>query len=915
LKNSDPFTNEALRGLRLWPRRLSVQLVILFSLMLAGSMTVFSYRMLGEVVGNITSTMKMQASVLANDISATGANFLLQRDYTSIEQMLLRSINFPGVTAIQICDSTGKLIGDVSRSPGEPPEVHYGQPLLQVPVDPTASMQIDQARMVVWQPIILGDLLGWARITYSMQDIADAKRHFWFTNALAGAAISLLALAGLGMLMRRPLASIARYTEFSGKLNEMHGEKIPIDTHSIELQQLGEALNNASMRLEEQAREINISMSQLEALAAFPEGSQDIVLSMNADAKVQYINPHGLQVLASLGLGPDEMGSLLPHDYRTIVEHCLLNGKTAQAVEAEFNQCTLRWVFAPLQSQRMVHCYGQEITEKRIAQKYASKALIEKQAAEAASQAKSLFLANMSHEIRTPLNGVLGFLKLLSKTTLTETQRDYLNTTEVSAKMLLSVINDILDFSKIEAGKISIEHIEIEFQELLEESITQHSANAGNKGIDLALLFDKALPARLLGDPTRISQVLSNLLGNAIKFTQHGKILVRADLKEETDADVLVEISVTDSGIGIPAEVLERLFQPFRQADASTTRKYGGTGLGLVISQTLVELMGGKISVESHVGQGTRFAFVLRLPKQTVACMPLEQIIASSEAHTFLLKSDETGEKLRALIVDDNEINRKLVKILVERLGGEADLAENGVQAVDACNKRSYDFILMDDHMPVMDGVEASIRIRESEKGKRRSLIIALTANAMKGDRERYIAAGMDEYLSKPLNEKAFVNILQKMGLAVKATDIASPLELIPGGEPIFHAATVSMVDVQAALPILDPQMGEELSFGNRETWRTALDMLFDSLPEFSASLLSAKDDPEILRQAAHKLAGASSYCGTPALNQQARIVESLASKGAMGAMTTAVDELLRQIERLLALKSNGNLPGGDSPT
>ena len=877
-------------------------------------MTAFSYRMLEEVVGSITATMKMQASGLAIDISAGSADYLLKRDYTSLELMLLRSINFPGVTAIQISDSTGKILGDVSRSPGQSPQVHYGRPMLKVPVDRVASMEMDKVILVVWQPILLGNLLGWTKVTYSMQDIADAERNFWITNVFVGIAISLVALVGLSMLMRRPLASIARYTEFSAHLNEMHGDRISVDTYSIEMQQLGEAVNRASMRLAEQANEIKISMSQLEALAAFPEGSQDIVLSMNTDAKIQYINPHGLKVLASLGLGPDQMELLLPHDFRTIVDRCLADDFTAQAVEAEFNQCSVSWTFAPLLSQHMVHCYGQEITEKRVAQKYASKVLIEKQVAEAASQAKSLFLANMSHEIRTPLNGVMGFLKLLSKTTLNEIQSDYLKTTEVSAKMLMTVINDILDFSKIEAGKISIEQIEIDFKELLVESVSLHSAIAKSKGVDLALVFDKALPIRLYGDSTRISQVLSNLLGNAIKFTPHGEIIVRADLKEESDVDVLVELSVRDSGIGIPGEVQERLFQPFRQADASTTRKYGGTGLGLAISQTLVELMGGKISVESQVGVGTRFAFSLRLPKQRAALITLGPATASPEASVSLLKSKETGGKPRVLIVDDNEINRKLVKILVEQMGGETDLAENGLQAVEACNQRSYDLILMDDHMPVMDGVVASTHIRQSEKGKRRTLIIALTANAMKGDRERYIEAGMDEYLSKPLNEKVFVNILQRMGLVVDATTGIAPPSLVFGIEPKFRSEDASAPNPHAALPILDPQMGVELSFGNRETWRKVLGMLFDSMPEYSASLIAAKDDPGKLCQAAHKLAGASSYCGTPALNHQAKIVESLARKEGMHSTTTAVDALLQQIERLRALKVNGILPDGDTP-
>ena len=1036
------------RGLlRLWPRRLGVQLILLFSLMLAGSMAAFSYRMLNEVVANITSTMKMQAGVLAKDISATGANFLLQRDYTAIEQMLLRAIDFPGVIAIQICDSSGRLVGDVSRSPGKASEVHYGRLPLQVPATSNTSMQFSETRMVVWQPILLGDLLGWTKITYSLQDIVDAEKRFWLTNAFAGAGILLLTLVALVVLVRRPLASIARYTQFAGKLNEMHGGMIPVSQHSIELQKLGEALNSASVRLQEQAAAVSSAMAELEELAAFPENNPNIVLSMNADAKVTYMNPDGLRTLASIEpwsekievLLPQKIEVLLPHDYRAIVGRCLTDGKTVRAVETEYSQRTWVWTFSPLLSQHIVHCYGQEITQTKKAEEYAKNVLLEKKAAEAANRAKSVFLANMSHEIRTPLNGVLGFLKLLSKTTLTGTQREYLNTTKVSAGMLLAVINDILDFSKIEAGKISIEQIEIEFKELLEDIVSLHAANAEAKGLALVFVFSKAVPNRLLGDPSRITQVLSNLIGNAIKFTQHGEILVQVNLQQETDADALVQVSVEDSGIGISAESLERLFQPFSQADSSTTRKHGGTGLGLVISKTLVELMGGRVTVESQEGHGAKFAFTLRLPKQTTAMAdmpPVEtmaglhiltvtpnarvalslsenlhawgitadtvssglaaleamgrvadkehgydavivddaieemtskafsarlkalpsssnipmillggiskclhakgkgldgfsaciskpaksselyqelghiflrekKINAVPESKAFKLQSMETGGKLRVLIVDDNEINRKLAKILVEQLGGETDTAEDGSQAVSACAQHTYDLILMDAHMPIMDGVEATTRIRESEKDSQRHvLIIALTANAMSGDRERYLAAGMDEYLTKPINEMAFMSVLHKLGLTVEASD----------GETAHPAEMPRDPDPQAPLPILDSQMGVELSFGDRETWRKILGMLYDALPAYASNLAAATSagEMEALFQTAHKLAGASSYCGTPALNHQARQVESLAKRGDVDSTAKSVDALLQQIERLLALKTNGNLPDGE---
>ncbi len=630
--------------------------------------------------------------------------------------------------------------------------------------------------------------------------------------------------------------------------------------------------------------------NKLQALASFPEGSPEVVLSTDSDANITYTNPHGLQLLAKLGLGPYDMQVLLPQDYRAIVARCLSSNETIKTIEVEFNQHHLLWTFSPLQSQGIVHCYGLEITKRRMAEEHARKVLIEKQAAEAASQSKSLFLANMSHEIRTPLNGILGFLKLLAKTDLDPVQREYLSTTEVSAKVLMTVINDILDFSKIEAGKVSLEQIDMELQGLLKEIISLHSANAKSKGLDLFFSYDETLPFHLMGDPARISQVLSNLLGNAIKFTQKGEILVKAALKEERENEVLVAISVKDSGIGISAEQQTRLFQSFSQADISTTRKYGGTGLGLVISKALVELMGGEISVDSKVGMGTTFTFTLLLQKQPARRIPSERMASAKRPAAFRLKTKEDGRKLSVLIVDDNEINRKLVKILVEQLGASSDQAQNGAEALDACMRNAYDLILMDVHMPVMDGLEATARIRELEKDKH-TPIIALTANALRGDREKYLAAGMDEYLSKPINEAALMNALGSLDLAEASNpECAAPKE-----------------EESGRLALLDPRMGVELSFGERDLWRKVLNMLLDKLPEYSASLKAAKDQPQELYQISHKLGGASCYCGTPALTHHARKLERLARDEDRDAIAKALDELLHEMERLLALR--GNIP------
>lgn len=1027
------------RGVRrLWPKHLALQLILLFSLMLAVAMSAFSYRMMNEVITNITSTMKMQANVLANNISATGANFLLQRNYAAIEDMLLRAIEFPGVIAIQLCDSHGKLLGDVRRRAGQAAEVYYGEPPLKPPVVATTSMHLGETIMVLWQPIILGDVLGWTVITYSLQDIIDAEQRFWVTNALAGIVIILLALLALRSLMRRPLTAIERYTQFADRLNEMHGEQIRVDKSSIELQKLGRALNSASLRLEQQAVIVKDAMSGLENLASFPEGSPDIVLSLDANATVTYLNPRGQQTLDELEL--TEVFPLLPADYAEIVNVCLLHDKTVRSVEVVCKQRAFLWTFSPLPSQRLVHGYAQEVTKRKIAEAHARHALVEKQVAEAANQAKSLFLANMSHEIRTPLNGVMGFLNLLAKTRLTSTQQDYLNTTKLSAKMLLTVINDILDFSKIEAGKISIERIDINFRDLLEDIVSLHAPNAQDKGLELILVLHKDIPACLVGDSARITQVITNLLGNAIKFTQRGEIVVQVALQSMTEDSVIVEIIVQDSGIGISAEARERLFKPFSQADTSTTRLYGGTGLGLVIAKTLVELMGGTISVESAPGQGTCFTFTLRMDKQKISwtCTPMGKALAGlrilvaspntmatlsivqnlqllgidvdtvtsgsaalqalqhatnkqqrydaiiydeatndipakelparcsaqslqpashiillgniasclairespaqglttciskpamgselykvlknifvveqqaavlPQFYTYQLKTTGMGKSLRTLVVDDNEINRKLAVILIEQMGGQADTAADGVKAVDAYMNTMYDVILMDAHMPIMDGIEATRRIREMEKETRHhALIIALTANVMSGDKERYLAAGMDEYLSKPINESEFTNILHKWHLTTAVSIGAEQVS-----EPVPVSQTENM------LPLVDPTLGIELAYGSRDTWRTVLGMLYNDLAEYTANLLAATaaGDREALFKTAHKLAGASSYCGTPALQQHAKHVESVVKNSDVDLVKRAVDALLQQIERLQALKQNGKLPDSNSP-
>lgn len=379
------------------------------------------------------------------------------------------------------------------------------------------------------------------------------------------------------------------------------------------------------------------------------------------------------------------------------------------------------------------------------------------QRAEAASQAKSEFLANMSHEIRTPMNGIIGMADLALDASTEAERQDYIKVVKSSAESLLGIINDILDFSKIEANKLMLESVPFKLHQVVSDTLKTLASRAQQKGIDLQCQIAANVPASVVGDPTRLRQVLINLVGNAIKFTEHGEIKVELDLESISTTSAKLKVVVQDTGIGIPADKLDSIFESFSQADASTTRQYGGTGLGLSISSRLVELMGGEMSVESQVGQGSRFQFSLVLgiadsvPEATPA--PAPEPVARIAT-------------LSILLVEDNPVNQKLATLLLSKWGHKVTPALNGQEALDRLHNASehYDVVLMDIQMPVMGGLEATqlIRQHEASNNRPRQPIIAMTANAMQGDREACLAAGMDDYLSKPINKDQLAEKLSR---------------------------------------------------------------------------------------------------------------------------------------------------------
>ena len=495
--------------------------------------------------------------------------------------------------------------------------------------------------------------------------------------------------------------------------------------------------------------------------------------------------------------------------------------------------------------------------------------------AEALSAAKSDFLANMTHEVRTPLNGILGMTGLALETDLRPDQREYLEMVKSSAEALLSLVTDVLDFSKYEAGKLGLDRVPFSVRTVLREVLRPLALRAAASGLVFEAVVDDLVPDELIGDPMRIGQVLRNLVGNAIKFTNAGKVAVRVHAESMQGPRVTLSFSIADTGIGIAREMHRVIFEPFTQADGSTTRRYGGTGLGLSISAGIVELMDGKIWVDSDPGKGSTFYFTITFE------LPTEHQ-ARDQQRTAPKRN------MRILVAEDNSVNQRLAARLLEREGHSVTIAGSGQEAVDLFEQRPFDLILMDVQMPGLDGLQATARIREKERSSGGHIpIAAMTAQAAESDRLRCFESGMDAYVTKPVHVPALLKIIESVGAGGNSmnTELA--------GEP---------APVEVQLRQLDESLALSRVGGDVDLLKEVIELFLDDYPSTFEKIKNAvaASDASSLEHHAHSLKGSVSTFGAGPAFEAAFELEK---QGRAGDLTGAQDGLRRLEQALEALR------------
>ncbi len=618
------------------------------------------------------------------------------------------------------------------------------------------------------------------------------------------------------------------------------------------------------------ARDITERKHAEETLNGFFTLSPDMLSITGYDGYRKIVNPAWERILGFSAaelkavplfefVHPDDRTWAMAQFQKMLAEECMISFEARyRAKDGSYRW--MQWNAAPFPEQRLVYASGRDITEhKQAGQKI--QRLREK--ADAANQAKTEFLARMSHEIRTPLNVVIGTGDLLERTELNAEQRQYVRVFQKSANTLLALINDILDLSRVESGRLTLEESDFELAELLDSVAEVMSVRAKQKGVSLSYDIAPQTPPRLKGDPERLRQVLLNLIGNAIKFTENGQVLIRVEPDPKSSTASALQFSVADTGIGIAAEKLGAIFEVFTQADASITRTYGGTGLGLAISKRLVELMSGRIWAESGPGEGATFYFTAKFGIATAAMAPENQVTPPATA------PDSLGA-LRILVVDDSEENRFLTSEYLKDFGCRLEFAENGQIALEKICLNVYDLVLMDLRMPVMNGYEATRRIRgwEEQQGRALTPIIALTASVLESELQKAIDAGCIASLRKPIRLQTLLEAVRKYAVRAGTGAAALPEKIAIHADPGLRAVIPAYLDKR------------------REDVRAILAAL-------------EKLDYEMIGELGHKMCGTGGGYGFPRITELGTSIHQAAKERNSSAIRSQVGELSRYLQQV----------------
>ncbi len=777
------------------PRSFSAQLILLVVGSLLISQLSYTFHVSDEQADFVERALNLQSHTVAGNIAASATADLIQGDLDTLEQLLIQAAKFPGLLSLQIIDPGGKTLVDVVTHGTGLATPRFGKTFaLPVPgATPVTESLASDLSAVIWQPIHTDrTTIGWVRVEYGLGPVQEARSAMWRDNLRAGLFALLFTSGAVLLFLRRPLQQVKTASEFARNLESFAGEPLATPYCSAEFMALNQALNHAATSL---AAARHLAASEAAKLRGSEARNRAILRTMR-DAVV-LIDPKGIIISVNDRVcelfGHDEgelvgfnVSCLMPEPHRSAHDGYLSEYVSfrrprimGRRVEVEGQRKDGSRFAMDLSVSEMIDDGGstfigviRDITAQKLAQQELEAALA---AAHAASEARSRFLANMSHEIRTPINAVLGFSHICQTLDLPERAGGYVGKIRSAAESLLHVVNDILDFSKIEAGKLEMETIPFDLAEVLDQTASMFKMRLRDKGVELVIGAMPGIPERLLGDPLRLGQVLINLTGNAVKFTERGEISLIA-MPLEADADsVTLRFDVRDSGLGMTPQQRSTLFTAFNQADSSTTRKFGGTGLGLAISKQLVEHMGGKISVESEPGVGSCFSVTARFG-----------IAPRVAART---RVDSLKGK-RILVVDDNAVMRTLHVRTLQSFGCVADAVDSGEETLARLQAEAgFDLVMLDWCLGGMDGLETARRIRAA--GNPVPLVL-ITGGEPEMARAQMTAGEIQAFLAKPVARAVLHDAL----LDVLAGRTAAPLAVAaPIAAPVLTGSRILLVD------------------------------------------------------------------------------------------------------------------------